>query len=89
MDCPLTNNELVIFPTVTSQRPQTCNNGAITGRLIRAYNDFYISQLTIVINEEINGRIIACGHDSGMHSIEIGSTMLNITTGKVLILLSH
>ena len=59
MDCPLTNNELIIFPT--SKRPQTCNNGAITGRIIRADNDFYISQLTIVINEEINGKTIACG----------------------------
>ena len=84
MDCPLTNNELIIFPT--SKRPQTCNNGAITGRIIRADNDFYISQLTIVINEEIDGTTIGCVRDSGMHSVEIGSTMLNITTGRILIL---
>lgn len=66
IDCSLTNNELIIFRT--SKRPQTCNNGAITGRVIRAENDFYISQLTIVVNEEIDGTTIGCVHDSGIYA---------------------
>ena len=40
-DCPLGDDEVIIFHCMnyTSQRPQTYNNGAITGRAISAKND--------------------------------------------------
>ena len=73
------SNEIVIFHDInyTSQKPQTCNNGAIIGHVVRAENDSYMSQ----ISDELNGTTVVCAHDNGTDSIEIGSAILDITTG--------
>ena len=82
-DCSSTNNEFIIFHSTnyTSQKPQTCNNGAIIGYAIRAENGFYTSQITIRVSDEFNGTTVVCAHDNGSDTMEIGSAMLNITTG--------
>ena len=84
-DCPLTNNELTIFHTISnsfiSQRPLPCNNGAITVHAVRAGNGFYTSQITIRVSNEFNGTTVVCAHDNGTLSTRIGSAILNITTG--------
>ena len=81
-DCSLTNNELAIFHTINfiSQRPLPCNNGAITGSAVRAENGSYISQISVRVSSELNGTTVACAHDNGTLSTEIGSAILNITT---------
>ena len=95
-DCPLTNNELTIFHTITtsftSQRPLPCNNGTITVHAIKAENGSYKSQITIRVSNEFNGTTVVCAHDNGTLSTRIGSAILNIITGiaiaaKVYILL--
>ena len=82
-DCSLTSNEFVILHYInyTSQKSQTCNNGAIIGRVARAEADSYTSQITVQINDELNGTTIVCAHDNGTDSVEIGSAILNIPTG--------
>ena len=82
-DCSLTNNELAIFHTInfTSQRPLPCNNGAIVGRAVKVENGSYTSQITIRVSDEVNGTTVVCAHDNGTLSTEIGSAILNITTG--------
>ena len=83
-DCSFINNEFVIFNDInnyTSQNPQTCTNGAIIGRGTGVENDSYTSQITVQISDELNGTSVVCAHDNGTDSIEIGSAILNITTG--------
>ena len=83
-DCSLSSNEFVIFHDInyTSQKPQTCNNGAIIGQVVRAENDSYMSQITVQVSDELNGTTVVCAHDNGTDTIEIGSAILNITTGS-------
>ena len=79
-DCSLRDDEFLIFQT--SQSVHTCSNGAITGRVVRTENDSYTSQLNVYINDsEVNATVV-CAHDTGTESIEIGSAILNITTGS-------
>ena len=82
-DCSFINNEIVILHDInyTSQNPQTCNNGAIIGHVVRAENDCYTSQITVQVSNELNGTTVVCAHDNGTDSIEIGSAILDITTG--------
>ena len=82
-DCSSANNELIIFHSTndTSEMSEYCNNGAIIGRAIGAKNDSYTSQITIQVSNEFNGTTVVCAHDNGTDTIEIGSAMLNITTG--------
>ena len=81
-DCFLTDNEFLIFKV--SQSVHTCNNGAITGQVVRADNDSYTSQLNVHINDTENNATVVCAHDNGTESIEIGSAILNITTGTCM-----
>ena len=86
-DCSLTNNEFAIFHSInyTSERPKTCNNGAISGHALKVENGSYTSQLTVQISDELNGTTVVCAHDDGTNSTEIGSAILNITTGTAAI----
>ena len=80
-DCPLADDEVIIFHRMnyTSQRPQTCNHGAIIGRAISVENDVYTSQLNIQVNdtENLMNTTVVCAHDNGTHTMEIGLAMLN------------
>ena len=84
-DCSETNNELTIFHSIninsTSERPKTCNNGAITVHAIGADNDSYTSRITVQISDELNGTTVVCAHDNGTDTIEVGSAVLSIITG--------
>ena len=83
-DCSLTNNELTIFHannSFTSERPLSCNNGAITVHAIGAEEGAYKSQVTIQVSDELNGTTVVCAYDNGTLSTEIDSAILNIITG--------
>ena len=57
---------------------RTCNNGSIAGRIVRAENNSFTSQLNIILTPDIAGRSIKCAYDNGtIH--RVGS--LNLTTG--------
>ena len=55
-----------------------CNNGNISGRLIRVENGSYTSQLNVTLTSDVVGRSIECAYDNGT-IYRIGS--LNLTTG--------
>ena len=65
----------------TSQKLQTCNNGAIIGHVDRAENDSYMSQIIVQISDKLNRTTVVCAHDNGTDSVETGSATLDITTG--------
>ena len=79
LECSEAGNEIVLFQSTTAQGE--CNNGAIVGRVIRAENNSYTSQLTVTVNTEMIGRNISCIHDNGVSANVIGSSVLTITTG--------
>ena len=65
----------------------SCNNGAITGRSIGVTNGCYSSELNVTVSPNLNGRTILCNHD-GTTQRNIGSSTLNIVTGKFLLSLA-
>lgn len=85
-ECVATNNEIVLFHEYSngiSSSQRVCNNGTITGRIIRAENGTYTSQVTITVHPEMDSRSIQCIYDSiDGTSTEIGSDILTITTGN-------
>ena len=80
-NCPATGNE-ILFLHSSSDTEATCNDGAISGRIIRAENGAYVSQLTVSVSAEMIGTIISCFHDSRGTQNLIGSSLLTLTTGN-------
>ena len=83
-DC--SNNEIAILHSSSSTGVEiTCNDGAIVGRLIRAENNTYISQLTVSVSAQMVDTNISCSHDSrGTHLID--SLLLTLTTGNASVI---
>ena len=85
-ECLSTNNEILLLHSFNSRAQGECNNGAIVGRVIRAENNTYTSQLTVTITSEMIGKSISCFHDSfeaDTNEVVIGSSLLTITTGTL------
>ena len=81
-DCPGSNNMIYLVNGIDSTRE--CNSGEITGRLTSTQpnESLYTSQLTVMVGSGTNGTSIKCLHDDGAGNItEVGSSVLNITTG--------
>ena len=79
-DCPSSGNEIVLFQG--SFGTQVCNNGAISGRIIRVENNSYISQLSVSVSAEMIGSNIGCHDSAGTQNVNlIGSSSLTLTTG--------
>lgn len=78
--CPSIDNEIVLLHS--NESAETCNNGAITGRVINAENGSYTSQLMVRVGPEMNGSTIACAYDNGNRGTPvIDSTLLTVTKG--------
>ena len=59
-----------------------CNDGAITGQIIRTENNTIISQLTVSVSAEIIGTTISCFPDS--EATQIHSSVLALTRGNTM-----
>ena len=55
----------------------TCNNGSIVGRIIRAENDNYTSQLNVTFTSDLRGVTIECIHDDGATEYVIGNSTID------------
>ena len=65
-DCPDFSNEILLrHINFGSSVMGECNAGAIVGRSLRADGNRYTSQLSVVYNEQFNGKNITCAHDDG------------------------
>ena len=58
-----------------------CNEGKIVGRIESAKNECYLSQLNVTFSDELQNRTVVCSVDNGTHASEIGSAVLNRSTG--------
>ena len=81
-DCPAINNEIYLQHGVPNAVNLSCNNGAISGRVVRADNDHYTSQLSILVTSEVLGDSIRCSSDGVEGTTVIGSTILTLTTSN-------
>ena len=79
-NCLATGNE-ILFLHSSSGTEKTCNDGTIIGRLVRAENNIYISQLTVSVSAKMIGKNISCFHDSGATPNLIGSSFIALTRG--------
>ena len=83
-DCQSADNEVVLLHNTnsTSLTAETCNNGAITGRVIKVESGNYTSRLMVRVSAEMNGSTIVCAHDTGMDTLVINSTVVTVTKGE-------
>ena len=80
-NCPATNNEIIFQHGANGAVNASCNEGAVSGYIIRANDSSYTSRLSIFVTPEVNGSRVSCFSD-GLHgTVEIGSSDLTITTG--------
>ena len=78
-NCQSADNEIVLLHSTKSA--ETCNNGAISGRVMEVENGTYTSQLMVKVSPDMNGSTIVCAHDTGMNTSVINSTLVTITQG--------
>ena len=79
-DC---SNEIAILHSSSSTGIEmACNDGAIIGRLIRAEDNTYVSQLTVSVSAQMVGTNISCFHDLSNGTHLIGSSVLTLTMGN-------
>ena len=85
-NCPATGNEIhILHGSSRSGIEASCNGGAILGRVIRAENNTYISQLTVSVSAEMIGMNISCFHDRPSGAAElIGSSILTLSRGIII-----
>ena len=81
-DCSSSSNEITLFQS--SSDAIICNNGVISGRIIRAENNISVSQLTVSVSAKMISINISCYHDNGGNQNLIGSSLLILTTGIYL-----
>ena len=80
-DC--SNNEIIILHSSPNTGVEiACNNGAIVGRLTRAEDNTYVSQLTVSVSAQMVGTNISCSHDLSNGTHLIGSSILTLTMGN-------
>ena len=62
-DCASSGNEMILFNS--SVGVETCNDGMITGRVIKHEGNSYTSQLNVTFSSDLIGRVIECASDNG------------------------
>ena len=81
-ECSSSSNEIVLTQDSPGMQLKMCNDGAITGRIIRTENNTIVSQLTVSVSAEIIGTTISCFPDSG--ATQIHSSVLALTRGNTI-----
>lgn len=86
LSCPNTKNEIQL-PLNNDRSPlsnlsqnyedvRSCNDGGITGKIIREENDTSCSQLNVTLTDKIAGKSIKCAYDNGQSETIVGSLSL-------------
>ena len=92
-NCPSSSNEIYLLESSFNQNEslntgsslnlETCNNGMITGRVVRIdeTSGFYTSQVSIaVLSSELTGKNVSCTQNNGSTTELIGSAPIILTT---------
>ena len=60
----------------------SCNDQAIVARSLRVENNRYISQLRVIVSDNLIGKSIKCANDDGVTTTTVGTKLITLTTGK-------
>ena len=75
-NCDNRNNEMLLYRT---SQASECNNGMISGRIVRLKDTSYTSQLDVTLRSDLIGKIVECAGNNGTDSeIAISNTTLDI-----------
>ena len=87
LNCPAINNEIVFQYGAPGAVNTSCNEGAVSGYVIRANDSSYTSRLSIFITPALNGSRVSCFSDGSRGTVKVGSSDLTITTGAIVSLI--
>lgn len=59
-----------------------CNGGAIIGQSLRIENNRYVSQLRVIVSNDMSGETIECVYDNGATTTTIGNYSINLTSTR-------
>ena len=76
--CPNDNIEIILPLFYQMNTTNTCNNGTISGKIVRVNNGTFTSQLNVILTDEIIGKGLVCAYDHGITDSEVTVGSLNI-----------
>lgn len=81
--CPATNNEIVLLHS-RFNNTTSCSNGnnIITGEIIEANGNNYVSQLNITVIPFLIGKTVKCSRDDGEQSFVVMKYIIMNDTGN-------
>ena len=78
-NCTSSGNEInFLESSITGDHDRMCNNGLISGRVIKIEGNNYTSQLNIILRSDLIGHIIECASYNGSYTTIISNTILDI-----------
>ena len=86
-NCPDTTNEIILRHSQFSRSEGTsgnCNNGAIVARSVDVVGNCFRSQLDVNVSASFNNRNVQCDHNSNTGTRRIGTSTLNVISGKAM-----
>ena len=84
-NCASSENEIQILNNNVSS--ETCNDGMITGRVIRRQDNNYTSQLNVTLSSNLIGKSVECASNNGSEPVAISNTILDI--GIIILCSNH
>ena len=82
--CPQSSNEIALRHSQFLGSVGVCNDGAICAHAVSIQStDCFVSNLTVNITPDLEGRSVRCEHDNGHNMVVVvRSFTLNITRGE-------
>ena len=88
-NCPQSSDEISLRHAQFLGSVGVCNDGAICAHAVSIpAPDCFISNLTVYITPALDGRTVRCEHDNGSRVTLVRSFALNITSSKLIIIMS-
>lgn len=90
--CPSSNDEIALLHSrFNTTEIENCNNGnnIITGEIIEANGNNYISQLNITIMPSLIGKTVKCFRDDGVQSFVVMKYIIMNDTGNNASIMAH
>ena len=87
-DCPSSsesfNNQILLRHSGFGSRDNSmgsCNDGTIVAEGVSAEDDYFTSQLSVVVGPSIVGRQVTCYYENTVSEVVIGNATIMLTTG--------
>lgn len=86
--CPQSSNEIVFRHAQFLGSVGVCNDGALRAHGVSIQSpDCFVSNLTVYITPDLEGRTVRCEHDNGFTVVVVRSFTLNITRSELIVIM--